>query len=81
MRHHQVQGLALTDKMDPLGLSPAVIRTRRCTLHCDAEMFNSLLMWTVIECKCLVTKKTQKEVGIGQYLKKWIPSSQGELVY
>ena len=43
------------------GLPPAVRRTRRWTLHYDAEMFNRLLLCNVIDCKCLVTKTIHKK--------------------
>ena len=46
------------------GLPPAVRRTWRWTLHQHAEMFNRLLMCTVIVCKCLPIK-IQKVAGVG----------------
>ena len=38
-------------------------------------MFIQLLVCTVIVCKCPATKNTQKEAGVGPYLKKINPNS------
>ena len=47
------------------GLPPAVRRTRRWTLHYDAEMFNRLLMCNVIDCKMPCDKKQYTKRGRG----------------
>ena len=48
------------------GLTPAVRKTQRWTLHYNAEVFNCLLMCTVIDCD----QNTEKEVGVGPYFLK-----------
>ena len=60
------------------GLPPAVRRTRRWTLHYNAEMFNRLLMLTVIVCNSLAIKNTKKRPGLAHIKKslivlKWMP--------
>ena len=51
------------------GPPPAVRRTRRRTLHYDAEMVIRLLMCTVMHCKCLVTKEKTSDQGWSVFTK------------
>ena len=59
-------------------IPPAMRRTRRWTLHYNAEMFIQLLMCTVIVCECLATKNTQKRPGLAHILGKMSDGHTGK---
>ena len=52
----------------PMTSSP-VRRTRRWTLHYNAEMFIQLFMCTVIVCECLATKIYKNRLGLPTFKK------------
>ena len=52
--------------------TPSRFQNNMQMMQYDAEILIRLLMWSVINCKCLVIKVQQKEADAGQYFEEKI---------